>query len=139
MNGNDFEPIEGGCLCGAVRYRITKPPLRASFCHCRICQRAGGAPVVSWVITPADGFGIVAGEPAAFRSSPEGTRQFCGSCGTQLTFRHTASPGEIDVTGASLDDPDAYAPQYSIWSASRRAYMAAPDAGMPVFEGDREM
>lgn len=40
---------EGGCRCGAIRYRITGEPLSAGFCHCRMCQRAAGAPVVAWV------------------------------------------------------------------------------------------
>ena len=40
---------DGGCLCGAVRYRLEGPPLHADYyCHCRMCQRAAGAPVVAW-------------------------------------------------------------------------------------------
>jgi hypothetical protein len=39
----------GGCLCGAIRYHIAAPPVEALYCHCRICQRAHGAPVVAWL------------------------------------------------------------------------------------------
>ena len=138
MNDSDFKTIEGGCLCGAIRYQITKPPLRASYCHCRTCQLAGGAPVVSWLMVPTDAFKLVAGEPSEFHSSPVGTRQFCGSCGTQLTFQHAAVLDEIDITCASLDDPDAYPPQYSIWSSSRRSYLSNLDASLPIFEEGRE-
>ena len=42
-------PLEGGCLCGAVRYRISAEPIDAGYCHCRMCQRSTGAPVVSWL------------------------------------------------------------------------------------------
>lgn len=45
---------EGGCLCGAVRYRITGEPKSVGYCHCRMCQRAAGAPVVAWATVPAD-------------------------------------------------------------------------------------
>ena len=138
MTDSDFKTIAGGCLCGAIRYRVTRSPLRASYCHCRTCQLAGGAPVVSWLIVPADAFELVAGEPGEFRSSREGTRQFCRTCGTQLTFRHAAAPENIDVTGASLDDPDAYPPQYSIWSGSRRGYTSSLDSTLPIFETDRK-
>ncbi len=138
MNESGFKTIEGGCLCGTIRYRITRSPLRASYCHCRNCQLAGGAPVVSWLMVPADAFELLAGEPGDFRSSPEGMRQFCRSCGTQLTFRHVAAPDVIDVTGASLDDPDTYPPQYSIWSSSRRSYTSSLDSTLPIFEENRK-
>ena len=39
-------PLEGGCLCGAVRYRISAAPSHTDYCHCRMCQRSTGAPVV---------------------------------------------------------------------------------------------
>ena len=42
-------PLEGGCLCGAVRYRISAEPHHAGYCHCRMCQRSAGAPVVAWL------------------------------------------------------------------------------------------
>jgi hypothetical protein len=38
-------PISGGCLCGAVRFQVTTEPLDAYYCHCRMCQRTGGAPL----------------------------------------------------------------------------------------------
>ncbi|WP_119460186.1 GFA family protein [Rhodospirillaceae bacterium SYSU D60014] len=41
-------PPDGGCLCGAIRYRVSTPPLQAGYCHCRLCQRSTGAPVLSW-------------------------------------------------------------------------------------------
>ncbi|MGI9382745.1 MAG: GFA family protein [Methyloligellaceae bacterium] len=131
-------PIEGGCLCGAVRYRASAPPLNTSFCHCRLCQRASGAPVVAWVTFAADDFAVVQGEPAAYASSAEAVRQFCGRCGTQLTFQHRELLQEMDVTGASLDAPDAFPPRDSIWSASRRSYVGAIDKHLKVFEEGRD-
>lgn len=138
MSANtDFEPIEGGCLCGSVRYRISAPPLRTGLCHCRMCQRAGGAPVVSWVIVTAESFEFIDSEPQAYQSSAQAIRRFCAKCGGQLTFEHTNTPHEIDVTAASLDNPDAYPPRYAVWSQSRLGYMGHVDVDLEIHEKNR--
>ena len=43
------EFLTGGCLCGAVRYRLSAEPVAALYCHCRMCQRAHGAPAIAWL------------------------------------------------------------------------------------------
>jgi hypothetical protein len=112
-------PIEGGCLCGAVRYRISSAPHDAGYCHCRMCQRATGAPVVPWLTMASDGFAWTRGTPAVYRSSPGAVRLFCGTCGTQMVFRTDAEPHLLDVTLASLDDPAAVRPDHHSWTESR--------------------
>ncbi len=106
---------EGGCLCGAVRYRVDGEPLIATLCHCRSCCRASGAPAVAWVVWRAEEFAFTAGTPRRFSSSPAVERTFCGVCGTALTYRHDARPDRIDTTTVSLDDAEAFAPSREIW------------------------
>ena len=113
---------EGGCFCGAVRYRITGTPRASALCHCVSCRRACGAPTVAWVVLNARDLHIVAGEPARHRSSGNVIRQFCGSCGTQLTYQKETSPDSIDITTASLDAPDAYPPTKEIWLEHKIAW-----------------
>ena len=60
----------GGCLCGAVRYRVTGSPQSTSLCHCFSCRRSTGAPSQAWAIFPEDAIQIVSGELAIHRSSP---------------------------------------------------------------------
>jgi hypothetical protein len=108
---------EGGCLCGALRYRVTGPSSAPTLCHCRSCRRAAGSPVVAWVTFPIAAFAFVAGEPVSFRSSPPVTRTFCGTCGTPLTYAHDRLPNEIDITTCSLDDPEAYPPRDQVWTS----------------------
>jgi hypothetical protein len=127
---------EGGCLCGAVRYRVEGPPLRTSYCHCRMCQRAAGAPVVAWGTWPAARFAWLGGEPTSYASSAKGIRSFCPTCGTQLPCRDPEDPGEVDVTLASLDDPAAFPPQDHIWTMSQVPWLKIRD-GLPRHEGAR--
>ena len=103
-------PLEGGCLCGGVRYRISAAPSHADYCHCRMCQRSTGAPVVPWLTVASAEFAWSTGEPAVYRSSQKAERLFCPRCGSQLVFREPAEPDHLDVTVASLDDPAADPP-----------------------------
>lgn len=127
-----FQTLEGGCLCGAVQYRVSAQPIDAGYCHCRICQRSSGAPTLAWLTVSVDGFSYTKGRPAIFRSSSHSQREFCGTCGTQIAFRRSASPKTvaktIDVTLASLHDPSRIAPQYHIWRQSRIAWFETSDS-----------
>ena len=106
---------EGGCLCGAVRYRISGPPSSSVVCHCASCRRASGAPTVAWVSVSRAQFQILAGSPTVFDSSPGVRRQFCGRCGCALTYETAKSPDSIDITTVSLDDPNAFPPTADVW------------------------
>lgn len=120
--------FEGGCLCGAVKYRIGKAPIDAGYCHCRLCQRASGAPVVAWLTVPVGGFAYTKEAPVIFNSSAHSQREFCGTCGTQIAFRRSVSPKTVDVTLASLDDPSQVSPQYHIWRRSKIAWFETTDS-----------
>ena len=118
-------PLEGGCLCGAVRYRISAPPRDADYCHCGMCRRAAGAPVVARLVVAASAFALTSGEPATWRSSATAERLFCPVCGSQLALRD--EPDHLDVALATLDDPAAVIPSCHIWTASRIAWFDIAD------------
>ena len=120
--------LPGGCLCGALRYRVNAPLADVAYCHCRVCQRSAGAPVLVWGTVPATGFGYDQGAPAIYRSSEHAEREFCARCGTQIAFRRLDGLGYVDFTLASLDDPEALAPTYHIWCMSRLAWFETADA-----------
>ncbi len=120
------DPLEGGCLCGAVRYRISASPRSVSVCHCATCRRAAGAPSVAWATFPAASFDFGPGAPAAFASSPGVTRTHCPRCGTSLTFQDGSDA--IDVTLCSLDDPEAVPPTHETWLAHRLSWEAVGPA-----------
>ena len=116
--------VNGGCLCGAVRYAAIGPVRALTLCHCASCRRAAGAPSLAWAVFPADSVRFTAGAPTMFASSPGVVRGFCGACGTSLTYQGTTRPDLIDVTTASLDDPNAFAPTKEIWVGDKLAWEA---------------
>jgi hypothetical protein len=119
--------LEGGCFCGFVRYAADGTPFDLTFCHCAICRRTTGAPVVAWFSIKRSDFRFVAGEPARFRSTPLAERSFCPRCGTQLTFAHENLPDEIDVTTCSLDTPEALPPGDHTWTSSKLGWVRLGD------------
>jgi hypothetical protein len=128
---------EGGCLCGEVRYIANGEAINQSYCHCTMCRRASGAPVVSWLTMPAAGFRFSRGEPARYDSSNVAFREFCPRCGTQLTYRAHASPEEVDITSATLDQPALAPPRDHIWTGSRIPWFEVADT-LPRYASERE-
>jgi hypothetical protein len=119
---------EGGCLCGAIRYRATAAPTAVVLCHCRSCRRASGAPSLAWAIFRAEDFAFTTGEPTTYESSPGVERGFCARCGTSLTYASADRSDVADVTAATFDDPDAFAPDREIWLDDKVAWHAVDDA-----------
>jgi hypothetical protein len=126
--------VEGGCHCGAVRYRIEGEPKTHALCHCTDCRRNAGAPMVSWTMFPSTAVRIIKGVPKTYASSENGRRQFCADCGTGLFYTNSQQlPGLVDVQSATFDDPDLAAPLAHIQVAERIGWMASVHE-LPTFE-----
>jgi hypothetical protein len=123
---------EGGCLCGAMRYRVVGKPRRTTSCHCLHCRRASGAPFVTWMEFPSSDFTWLSGTPARYESRPQVTRGFCRNCGSQLTYEHAAEPGTIDLTACSLDNVDAVSPEDHVWCDRMVPWVKLSD-GLPRY------
>jgi hypothetical protein len=124
--------LKGGCLCGHIRYEAGGEPFHPTVCHCSMCRRATGAPMVAWFSVPRVEYRLVAGVPTRFASSAKGTRTFCPRCGTPLTFEDGEHPDEIDVTAASLDDPEAMPPRDHTRAATKLSWVRLAD-GLPAY------
>jgi hypothetical protein len=123
---------EGGCLCGAVRYRVEAGDGDSGYCHCRTCQRSAGAPVLAWLTVPLARFKFTGVAPTPYRSSDHAQREFCNRCGTQVLFRDDKGE-KVDVNSATLDDPSVAPPRYHIWRMSRIAWFETADT-LPRFD-----
>lgn len=101
----------GGCLCGAIRYRIHGRPLSSNICYCETCCRSAAAPMVAWIDLEPAQFSIEGGVMANFKSSPPVERGFCSACGTTLTYRRrTGETDKLSVATLSLDDVERFPP-----------------------------
>ena len=128
--------LKGHCLCGAIRYETVAPPTLECVCHCTMCRRAAGSPMVGWFTVPRGAYRVVAGTPTRYRSSPQAIRTFCGTCGTPLTFESTRFPDETDITICSLDDPEQVPPRDHTRAATKLSWVKLAD-GLPAYPEQR--
>jgi hypothetical protein len=119
--------LEGGCQCGAIRYRVTGEPVMAAICHCAMCRRANAAPAVAWAIFEEPQVVFLRGSPTIYGSSPGERRGFCPACGTQISFTADYIPGLIDLTIGSFDHPETVAPTLHYWDRERLPWLRFAD------------
>ena len=115
--------LTGGCQCGALRYEQTSSPRDSSICHCRMCQKAGGAPFMAFTGVRQEDFAFTRGAPTIYRSSEIAERGFCAVCGTPLTYR-LIGRDRVSVTIGSLDRPADIAPTDQIGVESALPWFA---------------
>jgi hypothetical protein len=114
--------LTGGCQCGAVRFALSASPVRVSICHCRMCQKATGAPFASLADIERDNFAWTRGKPSAFRSSSIAERDFCADCGTPLSYRRIDGP-RIEIMTGAFDRPDRVVPTKQFGTESRLGWV----------------
>ncbi len=128
--------VEGGCYCGAVRYKAVGDPMFKGQCHCRECQYiSGGAPNLTMGF-PLAGFSYTKGSAKGFqRSDLENpvTREFCADCGTHLVSKPPGLPMALLKVG-TLDDPSVFeGPQLAIFTCDMQSFHQIPE-GIARFE-----
>jgi hypothetical protein len=127
---------EGGCSCGAVRYRLASDPLFVHCCHCLNCQRQTGSAFVVNLLIEADRVELVAGAPEAVEvPRDDGSKQKihrCPDCQVAL-FSDYGRPEVLFVRAGTLDDPRAVEPDVHIFTRSKVGWVALP-ASTPAFE-----
>lgn len=121
----DRPALEGGCACGAVRYRLNETPYDSGWCHCRVCQHVSGSGGMVFTTVHLDRYEITAGQEkvGSFASTEFGTRTFCSACGSPLTIHVRHQPDEIDIAAGTLDDPEEVAPAFHIYAADAPSWM----------------
>jgi hypothetical protein len=116
--------LTGGCQCGAVRFALSAAPVKISICHCRMCQKAAGAPFASFAEVERGDFAWTRGEPSAFRSSSLAERDFCAGCGTPLSFRRIDG-SKIEIMTGAFDRPDRLVPTRQYGTEARLGWVVS--------------
>jgi hypothetical protein len=124
-------PVEGGCHCGALRYRLTLPPLMVYNCHCTNCQKVSGGAFSTSVTILERGFTFIGGEPrtAEWTSDMGNTRLgwFCGACGSRIANGQRPPAGFLSLRAGSLDDTSWIEPVGDIWLRSAQPWVPIPE------------
>jgi hypothetical protein len=136
MTDAAFRPLEGGCTCRAVRYRMTSGPLFVHCCHCRWCQRETGTAFALNAMIEADRVVLTAGEVEVVDTpSNSGKGQKIARCPKCRIAVWSNYGGAGDVVRfvrvGTLDEPDRLPPDIHIFTASKQPWVVLPP-GMPA-------
>jgi hypothetical protein len=129
---NTVKPFEGGCLCGAVRYRATSAPVRGVICHCLMCRKHSGAPALAFVHFVATDFTWLGDTPTRYRSSEFAQRGFCGKCGSTLSMHEEVLAERVQIAVGSLDEPQRVRIDDHVWTKDRIPWFDVAD-NLPRF------
>jgi hypothetical protein len=129
---SEIPPFEGGCLCGAVRYRATAAPVRGVICHCPQCRRHSGAPALAFVHFPARNFTWVRGAPKLYQSSEFAQRGFCADCGSTLSMHEEVLADRMLIAVGTLDEPNRVRIEDHVWTKDQISWFRIED-GLPRY------
>ena len=131
------EGLEGGCACGAVRYRLASAPMFVHCCHCLDCQRQTGSAFVLNALIEADRVTVLSGNPEATGMPTDSGRPHeihrCPSCRTAVWSVYGGRPVLRFVRVGTLDTPSALAPDVHIYTRSKQPWITLPPE-IPAFE-----
>lgn len=127
--------IEGGCLCGDIRYGVDGPISDVSHCHCGMCRKHHGAAFATFGEAAREDVHWLQGEDKikVYRSSAQLERWFCTSCGSSLLCRTDEEPNVMYLALGTLDDDPGILPAFHIWVSSKAPWYEITDA-LPRFE-----
>src|SRR5437764_4711630 len=131
--------VEGGCTCGAVRYRMTSAPMIVHCCHCRWCQRETGASFALNAVIEADRVTLTSGAPELILTptmSGKGQKiRRCATCKIAV-WSHYPGGGEAVafIRVGTLDEPDRLPPDVQIFTSSKQPWVVLPDGARAFAE-----
>ncbi|AUH34211.1 GFA family protein [Paracoccus tegillarcae] len=129
--------IEGGCLCGSIRYTSDTDPVMVVNCYCENCRKNSGS-THSFNLGMPFGSVTVTGDTIATYVDTTGAsgqpfnRHFCSNCGTHFRSEGPAYEGIEMIKGGTLDNPEPFAPVAHIWCEQKLSWVSVPE-GAPTF------
>lgn len=127
--------LQGGCLCGAVRYEVSGDPVMTGHCHCEHCRKSAAAGHNTIAAYPESALKVT-GKLKTFciqaDSGKMTARSFCPECGSLISATPESMPGMVAITVATLDNPEALTPQMRFYD-KRRLSWDTVDPALPAF------
>ena len=117
----------GGCRCGAVRFEASAEPHHISYCHCRDCRRASGAPVSAFIGFAAKSVSFSGDQPKTYENGHV-IRSFCGKCGSPIAYYDERLPESIWFMLGAMDEPARYKPTLHAYVGEQLPYVHMPDS-----------
>lgn len=125
---------EGGCQCGAVRYRLEGAVLALAVCHCMDCQRQSGSAFGMSLAIATRSFQLLTGELKTFVVTCDSGRRktcaFCADCGTRIY--HQSGQARLSIKAGTFDDTSWLEPGTHYWTKRRQPWVLIPDASTCV-------
>jgi len=136
MNRGEWEALEGGCTCGAIRYRMKASPLFVHCCHCRWCQRETGSAFALNAMVEASEVELLQGNPVQVTipsNSGKGQKMTrCPECQITVWSNYGGGGDAINfIRVGTLDDPDRLSPDIHIFTESKQPWVVLND-GVPA-------
>lgn len=127
--------VNGGCLCGGVRYEVELPFTDANYCHCSRCRKHSGAAASAQARVPRHRFRLLSGEELIRVYEPEdgAVKAFCSVCGSSLFGRRWPEGEEIAIRLGTLDDEPEIQPELHTFVDFAPSWAPVPDDGLPRF------
>ena len=114
--------LNGGCLCGAVRYECPAEAAMSALCYCTDCQHATGGAFSAGLMVAKDSFKLLKGQLKGFEITADSgnkvIRNFCPTCGSPVMNSFSAIPSLVEVAAGSLDNKKHFKPMMSIYVSS---------------------
>jgi hypothetical protein len=129
------QTLTGGCLCGAVRYKVTADMIFSGKCYCEDCRKTSSSGHGSVYAVPEQSVSITGKLTEYKKKGGSGqpiTRRFCPVCGSRISATAEVMPGVMLITASTLDDPSQFTSQMSIYT-SRAPAWDRPPADSPMF------
>jgi len=129
---------DGGCQCGALRYRVEGEPVAVGICHCTQCQKQSGSAFGMSCIVQKEAFRLLSGSPKTFTRTSDSGRPvvcaFCPDCGTRIYHETRWLDGVLNIKPGTFDDTSFLRPQAQIWTAKKQGWVELPSE-IRSFEG----
>ncbi len=137
---NQSNPLQGSCLCGAVRYEVDRLEPRMAHCHCIMCRKFHGAAHSTYGEAKVENFRWIQGEDQlkVFIADNNTTRRFCSNCGSSMTFAPSSDgEGLVEFSLGTLDTPIVERPDAHVFMNFKASWSEENDS-LPKFTGGRD-